>query len=261
MKQEFADLKKYVPILGRYPSLLNALESFCGITQVRRFFKEASLEENPFLGVARRAGMGIDFQGEEIPAEGPVVIVANHAYGGPDALALAAKALEVRRDVKILANAELMNLEGVEEWFLPVSLLQKGNAAQENTASLRGMLKHVRSGGCLVVFPGGQVAVWREGGMKDPPWNDHVVTLMQRMKATIVPIWFYGSNPAWMRVISQLSIYAKRALIPRGLLEKKGRDIVARVGKSFSTSELIEKKGEGSRWLRARLERLGDCGN
>jgi len=261
MKKKFADLSHYVPALKKSPSLLATLENFCGITQARRLFNESRHDENPFMGVARRLGMTITFKGQSIPKEGPVVVVANHAFGGPDALAICAKSIEARREVKILANAELMNLEGTQEWFLPVSLLQEGSAAKENTASLRAMLKHVRSGGCLVVFPGGQVAVWRDGAMRDPLWNDHVVTLMQRMKATIVPVWFYGANPPWMRVISQLSIMAKRALIPRGLWEMRNREIIAEVGESFPSSELAGKGAEGGHWLRTKIERLADRGN
>ncbi len=260
-KEKFADLKRHLPKLARWPSLIDGIESFCGIKQARDLFQASAQEENPFFGVMNRLNITMTFQGEEIPKEGPVIIVANHAYGGPDALAISAKAIEVRRDVKILANAELCHLDGVENWFLPVSLLQKGSAAAENTSSLRAMLKHVRAGGCLVVFPAGKVSVWREGGIKDPEWNDHVVTLMQRMKGTIVPVWFYGSNPPWMLILSQLSLSLKRVLIPRGLTELKGGEILAKVGKPFSCRELAEKKEGGSRWLRRRLEVLGDSGN
>jgi len=261
MKEKFADLSKYVPILARYPNVVTAVETFCGITQVRRWFAESAKEDNPFLGVSRRAEMGVTFHGEKIPNEGPVVVVANHAYGAADALALAGHCLGVRDDVKILANSELTNLEGVGKWLLSVSLLQEGSAAKENSASLRAMLKHVKVGGCVVIFPAGKVAVWRDGGMQDPPWSEHMVYLIQRMKAQVIPVWFFGGTAPWIQVLSQPSVFIRRALIPRGLVAMKGKEIVARVGAAFSSEELAEKKEEGTSWLRRKLEQVRDSGN
>ena len=47
---------------------------------------------------------------ENIPVEGPVVIVANHPLGALDALALIHLVGSVRRDVKVLANDVLMQI-------------------------------------------------------------------------------------------------------------------------------------------------------
>jgi putative hemolysin len=124
--------------------------------------------------------------------------------------------------------------------------------------SLREMLRHVKSGGCLLVFPAGRVAFWQDGQIKDPPWNDHLVTLMSRMKATVVPVWFFGGVPAWMQVVGKISSFLRTAFIPRGLVELSGQEIVGRVGSSFST-ELLKKKEKG--WLRKHLEGLRDLGN
>ena len=259
MEERFADITKHLPWFAGHPVLARLVESACGITQVRKFFADSADEINSPAGVARRAGMKISLEGleNEIPKEGPVVIAANHSHGGPDALALAAKCLELRPDTLILCNAELMALPGVNQHFLPVTLMKEGSAAG-NSGSLRTMLKHVKGGGSLVVFPAGRVAFWQNGEIKDPPWNDHVVKLIARMDTTVVPIWFFGGTPAWMQICSKLHGFVRTALIPRGLLEMKGRTMKGRVGKSFH-SDLL--KVDGTRWLRKHLESLRDLGN
>ena len=259
MEERFADVTKHVPWFAGHPFLASLVEWFCGISQVRRFFHEASRDENPFAGVACRAEMGIELKGlkEEVPSEGPVVIAANHSHGGPDALALAATLLELRPDTMILCNAELMALPGVKRYFLPVTLMKEGSAG-ENSGSLRLMLKHVKGGGALMVFPAGRVAFWQEGGIKDPPWNNHVVKLVSRMNATVVPLWFFGGVPPWMQILSKLSGFVRTALIPRGLISMRGRVMEGRVGKAFPSERLkIEEIG----WLRKHLESLRDLGN
>lgn len=256
----FADLSEHLPALAKYPALLSLTEWLLGLKRIREVFANSAAEENPAASVVEQIGLTIRLAGleKEIPAEGPVVIAANHSHGGTDAIALAAKCIELRKDTLILANAELMRLPGISKFLLPVHILGAENSAAENMKSLRAMLKHVRAGGALVVFPAGRVAYWQSGEIKDPPWNEHVVTLMSRMKATVVPIWFFGGVPVHLQILAALSGFLRTAFIPKGLAAMSGGEIVGRVGKSFYSDRL---KIDGSSWLRKHLERLRDLGN
>lgn len=260
MSEKFADLTVHAPWFSNHPVLTNLVEEFLGILMVRSYFSNAAGKKNPFASVIEQAEMSVRLDGleKQIPKEGPCVIAANHSHGGPDAIALSAKCLELRPDALVLANAELMKLPGVDKLFLPVSILQEESAAVANSKSLRTMLKHVRGGGCVVVFPAGRVAYWQDGEIQDPPWNDHVVALIQRMKATVVPVWFFGGTPPWMQICSKLSAFVRTALIPRGLREMKGKEIVGRVGEAFPSERM---KGHEKDWLRKHLESLREIGN
>ena len=256
----FADLNEHAPALARNPTLLAVAEKVLGLKRIREVFTKSADAENPAASVAEQFDLSIRLEGieDEIPAEGPVVIAANHSHGGADAIALAAKCIELRKDTLILANAELMRLPGISRFLLPVNILGDENAAAENMKSLRIMLKHVRSGGALIVFPAGRVAFWQQGEIKDPPWNEHVVTLMSRMKATVVPVWFFGGVPVHLQILAALSGFLRTAFIPKGLAVMKGGEITGRVGESFH-SDLL--KNDGTRWLRKHLEALRDLGN
>ncbi len=58
-----------------------------------------------------------------IPASGRLLVVANHPSGALDALALLDAVGQVRRDVRIIANDLLAELEPLRELLLPVRIL------------------------------------------------------------------------------------------------------------------------------------------
>jgi putative hemolysin len=259
--KKFADVRSHLPFLARHEVLAGALEKILRYPEVRQAFVDSAEENNPFMGVAQRLGLKFRIEGlaEKIPATGPVVVVANHGHGGADALALMAAMCDLRPDFKVLANREVTLLPGVEPAIIPVSVLTSGDS-RENSASLRAMLKHVRGEGALGVFPAGRVAFWKGDRMTDPPWNDHVIKLLQRMEAAIVPLWFYGNPPSAINFLSRLSSFLRIALIPTGLALMKG-EISARAGEPLSTRALKERGDEAGAWLREKLQSLSDLGN
>lgn len=262
-EERYADVRKHLPFLKEREGLASLLERVLGITEIRKVFAESADDDNPFAGVARRLNLKIEIDGlaGKVPGEGPVVFVANHAFGGADALALTAVMRQHRDDMRMLANEEVTLLGGIKEWMIPVSLLQEGSAAGQNTGSLRAMLKHVKDGGCLGVFPSGRVAFWQQGEHREPEWNHHVVRLLQRMDATVVPIWFFGKPAAWIRILSMISPFVRTALITKGLAVMKNSLIRGRAGEVFSTREIREAGEDGAVWLRRKLEALRESGN
>jgi putative hemolysin len=260
--EQFADVRKHLPFLARHEGLACLLEKLLCYPEIRRAFADSEGEENPFAGVARRLGLEIrveDLAGR-IPKDGPVVVVSNHGFGGSDALALQAVMNGLRDDFKVLANREVTLLPGVADTVIPVSILDQDDT-RENIASLRAMLRHVKMGRALGVFPAGRVAFWKGDRMVDPPWSEHVVKLLRRMNTTIVPLWFYGRPPAGISFLSRLSGFVRTALIPTGLAKMRGREIVARAGEPIDSRELREQGDNAGPWLRKKLESLSDLGN
>ncbi|MGC6464884.1 MAG: 1-acyl-sn-glycerol-3-phosphate acyltransferase [Akkermansiaceae bacterium] len=260
--EQFADVRRHVGFLERREGLADLLERLLGYPAVRDAFVNGDGEEDLFDAVARRLGLTVEVSGDEtvIPRTGPVVYVANHGHGGADALALMGMMCRHRDDVRVLANREVMHLRGVGPYVFPVAVMTE-SSANENTGSLRGMLKHLRQGGCLGVFPAGRVAYWQGDRMADPPWNNHVVKLLQRLEATIVPVWFHGNPPAAINLLSKLSPFLRTALIPTGLAWMRGRTVSARIGEPFPSGDLRAQGEEGVDWLRARLQSLQEKGN
>ncbi|MFT7302426.1 MAG: putative hemolysin [Akkermansiaceae bacterium] len=259
---QFADVRTHVPFLAKHEGLARGLEELLCYPEIRRAFMESAAEKDPMVGVARRLGLKYRLEGlaEKIPSTGPVVVVCNHSHGGADAMALMAAMTDLRPDFKALANRETTLLEGLSPFVFPVSILDSEKAG-ENVSSIRAMLKHVRQGGALGLFPAGRVAYWQGDRMRDPAWNEQVVKLLQRMNATVVPLWFFGNPPPLINLLSRFSSFARMALIPTGLMKMAGREIVARVGEPFDGRDLKEMGEEAGTWLRRHLETLREKGN
>ncbi len=255
-------MRKHVPFLAEHESLARVLEGGLGYPTVRRVFEESAGEENVPKVAMQKLGIGVRLEGlaEKIPATGPVVVVSNHAYGGADALGLMSEMLALRPDFMTLANRETALLPGLGPLVFPVSILDPDQAA-ENTASIRAMLKHVRQGGALGLFPAGRISVWRGGRMRDPEWNEQVVRLLQRMDATVIPLWFFGSPPPSVNFLSRLSAFVRTALIPTSLVKMRGREVVGRAGEPISGKTLKAMGEEAGPWLRRRLESVFNLGN
>lgn len=260
--EKFADVRKHVPFLRRYESLAVVLERALSYPKVRRAFERAVGERNLFAGAARELDLKVEIEGlaEVVPKEGPVVVISNHAFGGADALSMMAALVELRPDTKVLANKEVAALPGVAPFLYPVNILEPGGVSG-NLKSLRGMVKHVREGHSLAVFPAGRVAYWRDGEMQDPPWNHHVIALLKRMEATVVPLWFFGSPSPGINLLSKVSGFLRTALIPTGLAWMSGKTIRGKAGLPFSSNDLRDLGDEAGPWLRRKLNNIKDAGN
>ncbi|TOM60055.1 GNAT family N-acetyltransferase, partial [Vibrio parahaemolyticus] len=68
---------------------------------------------------------------ENIPTQGPVVLVANHPIGSLDGLAILRAVATVRPDVKIVANQFLSYIEPLSSLFIPVDNIKSRTSRQQ----------------------------------------------------------------------------------------------------------------------------------
>src|SRR4029453_16907277 len=94
-------------------------------------FSQAALDRR---GVRLEVGDG-DLA--RVPASGPLVVVANHPFGGVDGLALHALLRRVRPDVKLLGNYLLHRRPELRDTVIPVDPFGGGDAVR---ASVRGLI-------------------------------------------------------------------------------------------------------------------------
>ncbi|SNX46831.1 hypothetical protein VTH8203_00492 [Vibrio thalassae] len=72
-----------------------------------------------------------------IPKTGATVVVANHPLGCVEGVILAQVLLEIRKDVKILANEFLKLVPELEPLFIGVDVFNGANAHQANSRAFR----------------------------------------------------------------------------------------------------------------------------
>jgi putative hemolysin len=171
---------------------------------------------------------------QRLRGKGPVVIVANHPFGLIEGAILGALAAEVRPDFKILANSLLGSVPALADYLIPVDPF--GNAARGNWRPLRRALDWLRRGGMLITFPAGEVASLQLSKFQiaDPAWNENVSRMIQITGAASIPAFFHGSNGAGFQVAGLIHPSLRTALLPRELLNKRGRSIRVSIGRAIA---------------------------
>ncbi|MEJ2044348.1 MAG: GNAT family N-acyltransferase [Reinekea sp.] len=175
----------------------------------------------------------------EIPEQGPVIVVANHPFGGIEGVMLTRALLAIRSDTRVLTNQMLSGIPELAPVFFGVDVLGE-KTAHRNTASVRSAAKHLQSSGLLLVFPAGQVSSmsWRSKQVLDRQWNPMIGRLAQKYEATCVPVYVHGQNPFYFQVAGLIHPRLRTALLPRQLSNKVEQTIQMTVGQAINPSEL-----------------------
>jgi putative hemolysin len=191
-----------------------------------------------------------------IPKTGPVVVVANHPFGAIEGIVLAATLLEVRSDVKLLANFLLDRVKELRDLFILVDPFQREHSARMNVAPLRQALRHLERGGVLAVFPAGEVASfdWRSRQIIDPTWSSTVARLIRRARCPVLPVFFEGHNSILFQSAGFVHPRLRSALLAREFFDRRGTRIRQRVGSPIPFKRLaqFEQDDELTAYLRQR---------
>ncbi|MEM7642302.1 MAG: lysophospholipid acyltransferase family protein [Pseudomonadota bacterium] len=226
--------------------------------------------------MARRYGLQPDYvRGslDLIPAEGPVVVVANHPYGILDGLVLSLLLSRARRGgpaeglgFKVIANDVFVRAPDLADVILPVSFDDTRAAQETNLAMRRDALAYLRQGGIIGVFPGGAVStpVKPFGRAKDPYWRGFSAKLIRQSGATVVPVHFEGANSRLFHLASHLHETLRVGLLVREFKSRTDRPVRLSVGQPIPPAEIAAHPGNQAElmsFLRARTYAAGEDGD
>lgn len=245
------------------------LERALGLDDINRIHAATRDERDVsryLRGVLEGFGVSYDVRPEEllrIPAQGPVVVVSNHPFGGLDAIILAAVLRGVRPDARILANYLLTRLPQVNEFILPVDPFGGPTAARRNVQGMQRALAHLQGGGLIGIFPSGTVSHWklRRGVVEDPVWSTHLFRLVRRSGATVVPVFFPGRNSLLFQAAGVIHPLLRTAMIPREAVRRRGDVQRVIVGRPipFARLERMDEAARFTQFLRMKTYLLGSA--
>lgn len=246
--------------------LLAAANRLTGLSRLNGLYQRArqGTPDGDFLGNALAAlGVRCELDPQrlaQVPGSGPLVVVANHPFGGVEGMALAQALRQRRPDLRILANHLLGRIPELDPLMIHVNPFAGGAAARQNHAPLRQALAWLRDGGALLVFPAGTVSHLhlRARAVTDPPWQPTVSWLARRSRAAVLPVFVAGRNSAGFQLAGLVSSHLRTALLVRELLRSRQRKLRVQVGRSIGANELDELADDAERtaWLRLKVYAL-----
>jgi putative hemolysin len=196
-----------------------------------------------------------------IPTHGPLVVVANHPFGGIEGVILAALLHTVRCDVKVMANLILCSFPELRQSLIPVDPFGKVTSAAYNIRGLKAAIKWVRKGGALAVFPAGEVAHvdMNQLAITDPAWHEAVAAIIRRTSAAAIPVYFAGRNGPLFQLMGMVHPLLRTVMLPSELLNKRNRVFKVRIGHSLPHPRLsaFPDDVEMTAYLRWRTYLLG----
>ena len=221
--------------------LIRLVERATGQPQLKRLYVHNQRYPRPhesfWQAAVRSLALDVRFDAEMLaraPATGPVVFVANHPYGVLDGIVISWLVEKVRKDFVVLTNAVLMRAPEVQDFVLPIDFAPTPEAMETNIKSRAAARAHLEKGGAVVVFPAGAVSTAPDKlGRKpavDSRWQPFVSQLIQRSKATVVPIWFSGQNSRIFQIASHLSVALRLSLIFHEVKTRIGAALPVSVG-------------------------------
>lgn len=214
--------------------------------------QEAGSTDNFFRLACKHLPLNYKLEGlENIPEEGPCVIVSNHPHGMSDGLMIGDIAMKRRSDIRIVVNEFLNCVRGMRPYLITVDVYGGEEAKRANMAGMREMLKWLREGHCLILFPSGSAASWSEedGRVIDDPWQTNMGAIIRKTGATVVPMHFSGQNGRLFQLATKYCKEKRSALLAREIKRdsrtlhhvKVGRPIAAsRIAMTESDEALID---------------------
>jgi len=196
-----------------------------------------------------RYGLSLDVVGgslEDIPARGPLVLVANHPFGILDGLIMGYLLSALRGDFRILAHAVFRRAAELDQVILPVNFDQTAAAVRENLAVRQTALDYLRQGGAIGIFPGGTVSTAAKPFARpmDPVWRNFTAKLVTQANATVIPIFFDGANSRLFQLASHLHYTLRMGLLIREFRARVDRPVRLVVGRPIP-AESLRAQAEG----------------
>ena len=200
--------------------------------------------------MAERYHLDIDvFRGslENIPADGPLVVVANHPFGILDGLMMG-RILSERRngDFKVMAHQVFRRAADLERVILPIHFDETKEAMRANLETRAAAVDYVKSGGCVGIFPGGTVstAVSTFARPLDPMWRNFTAKMVAKSGATVVPIYFDGHNSRLFQMASRMNYTLRMGMLIREFKARVGSKVKIAVGEPISPDVLAQFRSD-----------------
>jgi putative hemolysin len=199
-----------------------------------------------------------------IPAEGPLIVVSNHPFGGVDGVVLGAILLGARADAKLMGNYLLSRIKGIREAVIAVNPFEGPDSARANLGGIRQALRTLQQGGCIGVFPAGEVSCLRlrQRAVTDRPWTAQVVSLALRTGACILPVFIEGRNSHFFQLAGLLHPRVRTLLLAREFARMRGARLTVRVSDLVTPDRLerFQNVEAAAEYLRLRSYALRRAG-
>ena len=234
-------------------ALIRALENVTGrrklIARAAGYEVEVAKGRSFWQVIPERYGLSLDIVGgslANIPANGPLVLIANHPYGILDGLMMGHLLDAMRGDFRILANSVFRRAEALNRVLLPISFDETKEAIRLNLETRATSLNYLANGGAIGVFPGGTVSTSAKPFSRpmDPSWRNFTAKMIAKSGATVVPVYFEGHNSRLFQIASRVHSNLRLALLLKEFKSRMDEPVRVVIGEPIAAAALAPLKSD-----------------
>jgi putative hemolysin len=210
--------------------------------------------------MVERYGLSLDVVGgslENIPRDGPLIVIANHPYGILDGLMLGHILSQQRGEFRILAHRIFRKAEDINRIILPITFEDSKEARALNIQTRKDALRFLSDGGAIGIFPGGTVSTAAKpfGRPMDPGWRNFTARMISKSEATVVPIFFDGHNSRMFQMMSHLHTTLRMGLLIKEFRARVNSPVRVVVGEPIARADLDTYKSDPTAMMEFLRER------
>ncbi|MHA6697324.1 lysophospholipid acyltransferase family protein [Chryseobacterium sp. A321] len=180
----------------------------------------------------------------KIPKTGPFILVSNHPLGAIDGILMAKVISAVRPDFKLMGNFLLDKIKPLEPYVIAVNPFESRKELYSSSSGMRETLQHLENGGCLGIFPAGEVSnrnnPTRE--IRDRKWATPALKLIRKARVPVVPMYFHAKNSAFFYQAARLHPDLQTLLLPSEMMRNRESPIRIRIGRPVSIRQMDEEE-------------------
>lgn len=212
--------------------------------------KAVAQGQNFWQVIVERYGLGLDVvQGslDNIPQNGPLIVIANHPYGILDGLMLGHILSVARGDFRILAHKIFRKAEELDRIVLPVDFSETKDAVMTNIETRKNAMSYLAGGGAIGIFPGGTVSTATKPFSRpmDPGWRTFTARLIAKSDAAVVPIYFDGHTSRLFQLASHMHNTLRMGLLIQEFRRRVNTPVRVSIGAPIDRAELNARAKDG----------------
>jgi putative hemolysin len=197
---------------------------------------------------------------DTIPANGPLIVIANHPFGLLDGMVLETLLMSVRPDVTLVVVHLFAAIPECRERCIFVSPRGSPRRRNRSASGLRQVLRGLFGGRALLVFPAARLArfQWRRWEVADQPWSPHVAAIARRTGAPVLPVYLRSRTSRAFQLVGIVWPFLQNLRALGAVSSHRGRTVQVIIGRLIQPGELsgFATDEEATTFLRHQTEQL-----
>jgi len=184
---------------------------------------------------------------EQIPGQGPLVVVANHPFGLIDGATICWLLSQRRKDFKVILWDVFDKKNNGDCYFLPLDLAEDCKQARRQNLQIRKTaINHLRDDGAILIFPSGSAERVPHlfGKPYELPWLPFTEKLILASKASVLPVFVHGHNSPIFHIASTISETLRRAMFYYEIKRRISTELELSLGDLVEYNEIESWSGE-----------------